>query len=56
MRIIHILLVSFTLSGCTAVFGPEPAAPAEQSRQQSCQNESAPSESDCGHFPAPSLH
>lgn len=57
MRYVSLSLIIVLLSACSGgPFAPEEKQPVQQSRAESCAGGSSPSQSDCGHFPAPDFH
>lgn len=56
MRIILMIAILFTSTGCTSAWGPEKQVPRAETRQQTCQNSVSPDQTNCGHFPEPEFH
>lgn len=56
MRVISVMILVSLLSACSAPWHAEKPVPAAETRQQTCQPGSNPSQNDCGHFPEPEFH
>jgi len=57
MRIVSVMILVSLLSACSAApWHAEKPVPAAETRQQTCQPGTNPSQNDCGHFPEPEFH
>ncbi|MEN4976229.1 hypothetical protein ABEH62_20470 [Pantoea eucalypti] len=58
MRVVSVMILVSLLSACSASapWHAEKPVPAAETRQQTCQPGTDPSQNDCGHFPEPEFH
>ncbi len=57
MRFFIPLLLTTVLTACSSSpWGPEKPVQKDETRQQTCQPNTASSQNDCGHFPEPEFH
>jgi hypothetical protein len=57
MRVFSLMIVITFLTACSgSPWDAEKPVPAGETRQQTCQPNSNPNQTDCGHFPEPEFH